>query len=274
MNALTQKEISDFEQLEKVVSKGQKTFVEVGLALNEIRERELFRKDYKTFEAYCQGRWGWSRQRGHQLIQASEVVKALPPSLSTAVDNEAVARELKKLPVPVQKQVLKEAQKSGEPLTAPEVRKHLPPPPVVKPKKSPPPPPPAKKTPPVPTSKSASVPDKTGWPIPEKLLQMWERSHEVQEILTSLSRIKGALRTAQEGKDKLFAEVNFSSALAQLDQAYSDIKTAIPYAVCPTCQGKTLDNCALCKGRGFISEHRWTTVVPKETKEIRFKANK
>jgi len=144
--------------------------------------------------------------------------------------------------------------------------------------KLPPPPPAAKKAPPAPPLPRKEEPvvvvDKTGWPIPAALIPTWERSHEVQEILTSLSRIKGALRSAQDGKDKLFVEVNFSTALAQLDQAYADIKTAIPFAVCPTCQGKTPDNCGLCKGRGFVSEHRWSTVVSKETKELRFKVKK
>ena len=87
------------------------------------------------------------------------------------------------------------------------------------------------------------------------------------------SRVKGALRTAQENNDKLFAEVNYSSALSQLDQAWTDIKTAKPFAVCPTCQGQLPDKCTLCKGRGLISEHRWNTCVTREDKEFRFKAN-
>ena len=90
--------------------------------------------------------------------------------------------------------------------------------------------------------------------------------------LTALSRVKGALRSAQENKDKLFAEVNFSSALSQLDQAWTDIKTAKPFAVCPTCQGQMPDKCMLCRGRGLISEHRWKTCVTREDKEFRFKA--
>jgi hypothetical protein len=91
-------------------------------------------------------------------------------------------------------------------------------------------------------------------------------------MLTTLSRVKGALRAAQDNKDMLFAEVNFSSALSQLDQAWYDIKTAKPFAVCTACQGQVPENCTLCKGRGFISEHRWNTCVAREHKEFRFKA--
>lgn len=70
----------------------------------------------------------------------------------------------------------------------------------------------------------------------------------------------------------LFAEVNFSSALSQLDQAWTDVKTAKPFAVCPTCQGQLPDKCTLCRGRGLISEYRWNTCVTREHKEFRFKA--
>lgn len=124
-------------------------------------------------------------------------------------------------------------------------------------------------TPPPPPSR---VLDATGWPIPTQLIPLWQRADEVQEMLTTLSRVKGALRTAQENKDKLFAEVNFSSALSQLDQAWTDIKTAKPFAVCPSCQGQLPDKCTLCKGRGLISEHRWNTCVTREDKEFRAKA--
>ncbi|HMP82594.1 MAG TPA: ParB/RepB/Spo0J family partition protein [Verrucomicrobiota bacterium] len=114
--------------------------------------------------------------------------------------------------------------------------------------------------------------DATGWPIPTQLIPLWQRADEVQEMLTALSRVKGALRCAQENNDKLFAEVNFSSALSQLDQAWTDIKTAKPFAVCPTCQGQLPDKCTLCRGRGLISEHRWNTCVTREDKEFRARA--
>jgi hypothetical protein len=119
----------------------------------------------------------------------------------------------------------------------------------------------------------APIVDETGWPIPTHLIPLWQRGQEAQDLLTILSRVKGALRTAQENKDKLFAEVSFSFALAHLDQAWGVIKTAKPFAVCPTCQGQLPDNCTLCCGRGLISEHRWNACVTREDKEFRIRAN-
>lgn len=118
----------------------------------------------------------------------------------------------------------------------------------------------------------AAVVDGTDWPIPSQLIPLWRRGDEAQELLSAISKVRGALRKAQDDKDKLFAEVSFSSALAHLDQAYTDIKTAKPFAVCPVCQGQLPDKCRLCHGRGLISEFRWNTAVPREDKEFRFKA--
>ena len=127
----------------------------------------------------------------------------------------------------------------------------------------------ATKLPPPP---SLQVLDATGWPIPTQLIPLWRRGEEVQEMLTALSRVKGALRTAQETKDLLYAEVMFSSALSQLDQAWTDLKRAKPFSVCPTCQGQVPDKCTLCRGRGLISEFKWSTCVTREDKEFRSRA--
>ena len=113
--------------------------------------------------------------------------------------------------------------------------------------------------------------DDTGKPIPTQLIPLWRRTWEIQDLLSTLSEIKGSLRAAQDKKDILFAEVNFSSVLSHIEQAWTDIKTAKPFAVCPTCQGQLPDKCLLCRGRGILSEHRWNTCVTSEDKEFRKK---
>ena len=82
--------VMTLQKHEAVIERGLATFVEVGEALLAIREQRLYLGEYTTFEAYCQDRWGWTRQRAHQQIQAAQVAGAL----STTVDNEAQAREL------------------------------------------------------------------------------------------------------------------------------------------------------------------------------------
>ena len=253
-------------ELEKTIARGKKTFVEVGLALAEIRDLRLYRREYSGFAEYCREKWGWNKSYAYYMIDSAEVVKSLPEKVSTIVDTESQARELAKIPAEDRAGVVQAIVDEGKPVTAKEIKRHLPPPPMqpngaqgtARPTLAPPPP--------------SQVVDATGWPIPTQLIPLWQRAGEVQEMLTVLSRIKGALRSAQDNKDLLFAEVNFSSALSQLDQAWYDIKTAKPFAVCPTCQGQLPEKCALCKGRGLISEHRWNTCVTREDKEFRTRA--
>lgn len=252
-------------ELEKVIARGRKTFVEVGLALTEIRDMRLYKREYSGFEEYCRKRWGWSKPYCTQLIIAAAVVESLPAEKQVAIATESQARELGKAAPEQRAGVVQAVVNSGRPVTAKEIRRHLPPPPI-KPNGA------------QGTGGSALTPpprqvlDATGWPIPTQLIPLWQRAGEVQELLTVLSRVKGVLRSAQENRDMLFAEVNYSSALSQLDQAWYDIKTAKPFAVCPTCQGQLPDKCTLCKGRGLISEHRWNTCVTREDKEFREKA--
>lgn len=84
------------EQLEAVIERGLQLFYEVGDALAEVRDRRLYREaGCSTFEAYCRDKWGISRPRAYQMIDAASVHGLL----STIVDiplpaNEAQVREL------------------------------------------------------------------------------------------------------------------------------------------------------------------------------------
>jgi hypothetical protein len=119
--------------------------------------------------------------------------------------------------------------------------------------------------------------DKTGYPIPKVIVKYWERTEEVQEILSTISSIVGALKKAQKDEDLMYAEVVFSNAIGDLDKAHTMIQTAVPYAVCATCQGHPdtqEKGCRMCKGRGLISKYRWDRLVPDEIKKLRGKAVK
>jgi len=91
--SITKIEQARLKKCEEKIERGLETFFEVGAALLEIRDTRLYRGGYSTFEDYCRERWGMSRQRAHQYIEASEVVG----NLSTIVDipsTESQAREL------------------------------------------------------------------------------------------------------------------------------------------------------------------------------------
>src|ERR1035438_803820 len=112
--SLTQSDTDRLKELESVIERGRKTFIEVGYALAEIRDRRLYRQTHATFEAYCSEQWGWTRQRSYQLMNAATVVKLLPAGMSTRVDNEATARELAKLEPKEREKVLLAIEQRGE----------------------------------------------------------------------------------------------------------------------------------------------------------------
>jgi hypothetical protein len=248
------------------------------LALAELKVRKLYReyilpdtgKPAANFEDFCQSRWGWSRQNAVKLIGAAAVIDQLPEKAAALVKTVNAGHALSKVPAKLRQAVVEEISKSGKKVSASEIKKSTPPVPPPQQKKGgkhsikP-----ASKTP---AKKLHFKCDETRIKIPDNILPLWDRSYEPQQLLTFISSVRGALRTAQDKKDLLYAEVNFSSALAALDQAYADLKTAKPFAVCPTCQGELPEKCTACKGRGFVSEFYWEKCVTKEQKEMREKA--
>lgn len=97
--ALTEPERLKLGDLELIIERGLQTFVEVGVALAQIRDQRLYRAEFGTFEEYCATKWGWTDRRARQLMTASEVVVGMEETGTTVpVANEAQARELARVP--------------------------------------------------------------------------------------------------------------------------------------------------------------------------------
>jgi hypothetical protein len=80
-------------ECEQVIERGLETFVKVGQALLVIREGRLYKQSHSTFDAYCQERWGWSRQQADRTIGAAEIVEQLTP-IGVTPQTESQARAL------------------------------------------------------------------------------------------------------------------------------------------------------------------------------------
>ncbi len=101
--ALSASETDELYRCELIIERGLKTFFEVGAALLRVRDLRLYRVEYKTFEAYCDERWGMGRRYVNQIIAASQVrenLGAIAPK--TLPENEAQARPLTRLKDPEQ----------------------------------------------------------------------------------------------------------------------------------------------------------------------------
>lgn len=84
---LTEQELAERHRLEQKV---ERTFVEAGKALRELRDRRLYRDRYKTFEEYCQDRFGYTRISAYHKITVAEVFENL---LTKSYQNEPYERE-------------------------------------------------------------------------------------------------------------------------------------------------------------------------------------
>ena len=112
-------------ELERVIERGQQTFIEVGRALLEIRDRRLYRETHATFEAYCRERWGWGRRYVNRQIVAAQVARTLGP-IGPKPANEAQARAMLNRLEPEERKAVREGttsprtvQKMTEPIRRP-----------------------------------------------------------------------------------------------------------------------------------------------------------
>lgn len=104
--SLTTEEKEQLAKHERTISNGLKTFVDVGTALSAIKDSKLYRKEFDTFEEYCQSKWGWGKAYAYQLIGAAEVKKS---PIGDSVKNQAQARELAKVEPEKRAEVIEKA---------------------------------------------------------------------------------------------------------------------------------------------------------------------
>ncbi len=100
------------------------------------------------------------------------------------------------------------------------------------------------------SSKPAAPLDEVGNEIPPKARAAFQRSDEVQQYLTTISKLKGLAKQADSG-DPLYAALNASQFQADCGNLYRALAAIKPYAVCPYCAGQ---GCEACHGRGWVGK--------------------
>lgn len=122
-SALTPAEVDQLAADEAIIEAGQAIFMKVGMALARIRDARLYRATHDTFADYVDQRWGFTRIRAYQLIEAGVVAASMSTMVDTPeIENERQARAL----APIVKEsgpeagaeVLREVAESDEKVTA------------------------------------------------------------------------------------------------------------------------------------------------------------
>lgn len=72
-------ELTPYEEreLHRLELRVERAFCEAGIALREIRDKRLYRSTHSSFEQYCYERFGYTRRRPYQLIEAAIVFENL-----------------------------------------------------------------------------------------------------------------------------------------------------------------------------------------------------
>jgi site-specific DNA-methyltransferase (adenine-specific) len=112
----------ELAQLELVIERGLRHFIDVGEALLRIRDGALYRlQGYRSFSQYLDERWHLTRRRAYQLIDTAEVVAATPElrnvfhNSEASIPSERLVRELAAAPAPVRLEVVRLATTGAHP---------------------------------------------------------------------------------------------------------------------------------------------------------------
>lgn len=77
-------------KLEKRIEANRKAaWYENNLILLRIRNEELYKKKYDTFENYLKERWGYDKSRGYQLMKSAEFLQIAEKNMGENVDEKA-----------------------------------------------------------------------------------------------------------------------------------------------------------------------------------------
>jgi hypothetical protein len=117
---------------------------------------------------------------------------------------------------------------------------------------------------------NAQLRDRTGWPIPPTIAERWQQAENTTDAaLRDVGRWRDQFDKLRRQPGKRFGRANVSKLHALLHDSYIEISLAMPYAVCPDCQGMLMDSCKLCVGYGYVSQSIWDNVVTLEDKRMR-----
>ena len=114
---LTKPEKASLEACEEVIRKGLGTFLDVGRALAEIRDRRLYRETHKSFKKYCKDVWDLGKSTAHQKINCYQAVSLLGSKVSAMADTFSESDESKKATIVDKNVILPMNERQTRPLT-------------------------------------------------------------------------------------------------------------------------------------------------------------
>jgi hypothetical protein len=104
VKALTRPERKALTEAEAKIEAGLQTFYDVGNALAQIRDRQLYRESHPSFQAYADQRWGIGKSYTSRLIGAAGTINNLiDAGMDRLPDSERHTRPMLALPAQAQR---------------------------------------------------------------------------------------------------------------------------------------------------------------------------
>lgn len=230
ISVMGEDEREEWRQLRQVVGDSLRDWCE---ALRTIRDKRLYREDYPTFEAYCQIELGKTRQRINSVMNAELVRVELSqdPILESMLSKTSTraVEEIAKAPGEVRKKVAvkvaKEAEETGKPLTAKQVKR------VVAEVIA--------ATEPVPIPEASADLHFPAADIAAQVLELGGQFSQIKRRLTALGKQPGG---------ELCKQIASDSDWAFVDTLRNRILNSAFARACPHCGGK---GCGRCHDRGW-----------------------
>lgn len=121
------------------------------------------------------------------------------------------------------------------------------------------------KTPKAEPQKEEAPKDAAGNPIPKKLRPVFDDRKVVWSLLSRLAVWKQEVLKHVETRDPVFALLNKTAFEADCENVRLQLKSALPYAVCPYCGARSKD-CKACQGFGILNKRSYD-MAPRELKK-------
>ena len=222
-------------------------------AIAAIKDNEWYLTEFATFGEWCEKYSTWSP--GIIRMALSDARKSQADDLIASTTGEIVIREPKQTRVNVSKpQVATCASDTSRSESKNNSYTH--------------------ETPTKP-AKASPIEDENGTIIPESLLPIWNRRHEVQALMSRVSDLKSEIDQLRNSGDKLFVKID-QIVVEKLASVYQLLKEAKPHSVCGICNGRLeIQNnfCKSCRSTGFMNEREYVLLVPEESRKIKEREN-
>ena len=249
-----------YKELKHIVKTRAQAVWEFAEALYEIQQSKLYKDEYESFQQFLLAEVDYSKQRAYQLIAAfrfREQQKDITDNGGVALVPETVNAATR-----MQTEQFREAaappapEDNGQASSAPA---------------APPPPKPVENdTAPVDVEVvENSVSDRMGFPLPKEITEAFNRWHITQRLVKKLAEVKVYIAQAKETGDPLFAHLS-NGWLNNMENVIYELKSTMPYAVCPYCQGRNPVQCTNCNHTGWVGKFFYEHAVTTEIREMRY----